>query len=485
MATFDEYAAVHETHIGVVFLVGERAYKLKKPVDFGFADFSTPQRRLAACRREVELNRRLAPDVYLGVSEVSDVDTAADRTPTDYLVVMRRMPKDRRLSTLVKAGEDVTAVVDRLARMIATFHSTADRGEEISEEGSRDAIRRRWCDSFDQVRPLGVLDGELAEEIERLTLEFLAGREPMFQRRITAGRVLDGHGDLLTDDVFCLDDGPRVLDCLEFDDRLRWLDGLDDIAFLAMDLERLGATELARRLLDRYAEFAADPAPASLRHHYVAYRAFVRAKVACLRATQGDAASRRTAREYAELALRHLRAGRPRLIMVGGLPGTGKSTVAGLVADELAAVLLSSDRLRKELAGRSPHESAAAEYQQGIYSPEHTRHTYGELLRRASELLAEGETVVLDASWVRADDRAEAERTAELAHSELVALRCVAPAEVAAQRIRLRQGNVSDADPRIAAAMSDAADAWRGAWDIDTSGTPARSLAQALRVLVD
>lgn len=330
-----------------------------------------------------------------------------------------------------------------------------------------------------------MLDGDLTAEIERLTLDFLAGREPMFRRRIAAGRVLDGHGDLLTDDVFCLDDGPRVLDCLEFDDRLRWLDGLDDIAFLAMDLERLGATESARRLLDRYAEFAADPAPASLRHHYIAYRAFVRAKVACLRATQGDAASRRTAREYADLALRHLRAGRPRLIMVGGLPGTGKSTVAGLVADELGAVLLSTDRLRKELAGRSPRESAAAEYQRGIYAPEHTERTYGELLRRASELLAEGETVVLDASWIRADDRTEAERTAARAHSEVVALRCVAPAEVAAQRMRERHGDVSDADPRIAAAMSRDVDSWPSASDIDTSGTPARSLAQALRVLVD
>ncbi|NIJ12295.1 hypothetical protein FHU38_002639 [Saccharomonospora amisosensis] len=481
MSAFDEFAAVHETHIGVVFLVGERAYKLKKPVNLEFVDFSTPQRRLAACRREVELNRRLSPDVYLGVSEVSDVDGG----PADYLVVMRRMPEDRRLSTLVKEGEDVSEVVDRLARMIAAFHSTAARGEEISAEGGRDAIRQRWCDSFDQVRQVGVLDGDLTAEIERLTLDFLAGREPMFRRRIAAGRVLDGHGDLLTDDVFCLDDGPRVLDCLEFDDRLRWLDGLDDIAFLAMDLERLGATESARRLLDRYAEFAADPAPASLRHHYIAYRAFVRAKVACLRATQGDAASRRTAREYADLALRHLRAGRPRLIMVGGLPGTGKSTVAGLVADELGAVLLSTDRLRKELAGRSPRESAAAEYQRGIYAPEHTERTYGELLRRASELLAEGETVVLDASWIRADDRTEAERTAARAHSEVVALRCVAPAEVAAQRMRERHGDVSDADPRIAAAMSRDVDSWPSASDIDTSGTPARSLAQALRVLVD
>ncbi|TWE27972.1 aminoglycoside phosphotransferase family enzyme [Prauserella muralis] len=360
------YAAVHETHIGVVFLLGDRAYKLKKPVDLGFLDFSTPEKRRVACHREVELNRRLSPDVYLGVSEVSGVDGGE---PADFLVVMRRMPQERRLATLVKSGEDVTHVVDRLARMVAVFHGGAERGEEISAQGSRDAIRGRWRDSFDQVRPLDVLDAGEAAEIERLTLDFLAGREPLFERRITEGRVLDGHGDLLTADIFCLDDGPRVLDCLEFDDRLRWLDGLDDIAFLAMDLERLGAPWLAERLLERYAEFAGDPAPASLRHHYVAYRAFVRAKVACLRATQGDADSAAEARDYARLALEHLRTGRPRLILVGGLPGTGKSTLAGGVADRLGAVLLASDRLRKELAGRSPHEHAAAGYQGGIYAP--------------------------------------------------------------------------------------------------------------------
>ncbi|PRX45210.1 hypothetical protein B0I33_110310 [Prauserella shujinwangii] len=472
------FAAVHETHIGVVFLVGDRAYKIKKPVDLGFLDFSTPELRRAACAREVELNRRLAPDVYLGVAELSDVDGTVEP-----VVVMRRMPADRRLATLVREGADVTSAVDRLARMVAAFHSTADRGPEIDGEGSRDAIERRWRDSFEQVRPLGVLGTAEFTEIERRALEFLAGRAALFDRRIAEGRVVDGHGDLLADDVFCLDDGPRVLDCLEFDDRLRWLDGLDDIAFLAMDLERLGSPALARRLLARYAEFAGDPSPASLRHHYVAYRAFVRAKVACLRSAQGDPGSAGQAREYAAVALRHLRAGGPRLVLVGGLPGTGKSTLAGRIADELGAVLLSSDRLRKELAGVSPHESRAAGYGAGIYSSGHTELTYGELRHRAEELLALGETVVLDASWIHASERAAVTDVAVRTHSELRALRCVAPPEVAARRIRDRHGDVSDADPAVAARMAADAEPWPEATEIDTTVPPDAALAQAVAAL--
>src|SRR5690606_19188507 len=261
-----------------------------------------------------------------------------------------------------------------------------------------------WRDSFAQVRPFRgeVLDDELVGEIERLTEDFLSGRRPLFDDRIATERIVDGHGDLLAEDVFCLDDGPRVLDCIEFDDRLRWLDGLDDAAFLAMDLERLGAPHLAERFLNWYVEFAADPAPASLRHHYVAYRAFVRAKVACLRHAQsGDPSAARDAATHTALTARHLRAGEVVLILVGGLPGTGKSTLAGRLADRLGAVLLRSDRLRKELSGIAPETPAAAPYGEGIYGAEWTERTYRELLARAERLLGHGESVVIDASWTR------------------------------------------------------------------------------------
>ncbi|GAA4545032.1 bifunctional aminoglycoside phosphotransferase/ATP-binding protein [Amycolatopsis samaneae] len=472
------WAAVHETHIGAVFLVGDHAYKLKKPVDLGFLDFTSRTARRRVCHREVELNRRLAPDVYLGVADL----TGPDGEPCDHFVVMRRMPEERRLSTVVKQGEPLDTQVDRLARLLASFHARADRSAEISAEGSRDAIRARWEASFAQVGPFHgpVLDAAEAAETEHLTREFLAGREALFDRRIADGRIVDGHGDLLADDIFCLDDGPRVLDCLEFDDRLRRLDGLDDVAFLAMDLERLGAASLAARLLDRYAEFSGDPAPAALRHHYLAYRAFVRVKVACLRHRQGDGSSAPLARQYARIALDHLRAARVRLILVGGLPGTGKSTVAAALADRLGAGLLLSDRVRKEVAGLSPETSAADEYRHGLYTPEHTDRTYAELVHRAGALLALGETVVIDASWNADTHRKLATGVAARTHSDLVALRCHVPAATAADRLESRGPSFSDASPEIADRMAADTEPWPESRPVPCDGTPAESLARAL-----
>lgn len=472
------WADVHETHIGVIFLVGELAYKLKKPVDLGFLDFTTRKSRERVCHREVELNRRLSPDVYLGVSDVTGPDGAI----CDHLVVMRRMPEDRRLSTLVRQGRPLQDTVRQLARELAAFHAAAERGPEISADGTRDAIRARWRASFDQVRPFhgSVLDRAAAAEIEGLTEDFLAGRDALFDRRIVGGHVVDGHGDLLADDIFCLDDGPRVLDCLEFDDHLRHVDVLDDVAFLAMDLERLGAPELGRQLLDDYREFSGDPAPEALLHHYLAYRAFVRVKVACLRHAQGDTTAVGPAREYAGLTLQHLRQGQVRLILVGGLPGTGKSTVAGGLADRLGATLLQSDRVRKELAGLVPARGPAVPYRQGLYDAEHTDRTYAELVRRAGELLALGETVVLDASWSSTRHREAATAAAEATDSPVLALRCWAPAELTAERLVTRTGSLSDATPEIARTMSADVAPWPDAHPIRTTGTPDESIVQAL-----
>ncbi|GII76683.1 hypothetical protein Sru01_16650 [Sphaerisporangium rufum] len=472
------YAGLAETHSAVVVFLGDHAYKVKKPVDLGFLDFTTREARRANCLREVELNRRLAPDVYEGVADV----LGPDGEVRDHLVVMRRMPAARRLATLVRAGRPVGDDLRRVARMLAGLHARSAHRPEIDREGTRAALRARWTAGFAQLRglPAGPLDAAATGETERLALGFLAGREPLFAARIAEGRVVDGHGDLLAADVFCLPDGPRVLDCLEFDDRLRYLDGLDDAAFLAMDLERLGAADLAAAFLGWYTEFSGDPAPPSLWHHYVAYRAFVRAKVACLRHAQGDPAAAGKARDLAGLALGHLRAGTVALVLVGGLPGTGKSTLAGALADRLGYTVLRSDRVRKELAGRPAEQRAAAPFGAGLYRPEWTGRTYAELLSRARRLLGRGESVVIDASWTGAEHRAAAARLAAETASELVALRCAVPAPVAAGRLASRAGGISDADREVAAAMADRADPWPEAVEIDTAGPADDSAEQAL-----
>jgi len=460
------YAQVAETHSAVVFFVGDRAFKLKKPVHLGFLDFRTPQDRAVACAREVELNRRYAPDVYLGVAEVRDPDGSI----CDHLIVMRRMPAARRLSALVQARAPVRRAVRQVARILAAQHASAPRGPQIDEQGGRDALRHRWADNFDQAGRAagGLLDPVAVTEMQHLVSQFLAGREPLFEQRIGGGHIVDGHGDLLAGDIFCLDDGPRILDCLDFDDRLRWLDGLDDAACLAMDLEHFGDRRLGEQFIGWYAEYSGDPAPVSLCHHYIAYRAFMRAKVACLRCGQGAPAAAVEARQLADLTLNHLREGAVALVLIGGLPGTGKSALADAVASRLGATVLSSDRIRKELAGLPPGKLPAVPYGSGIYAPAATEATYAELLRRAASLLARGELVIADASWASAEHRAAAAAAAHSTDARLVQLRCAAPADLAAQRLTSRIPGASDADRDIAQQMAADMVPWPEAVTIDT-----------------
>jgi aminoglycoside phosphotransferase family enzyme/cytidylate kinase len=467
----EPFAAVAETHSAVVYFAGNRAFKLKKPVKLPFLDFSTPQDRAAACARETELNRRFAPDVYLGVAEVRDPDGEV----CDHLVVMRRMPASRRLSALIEAGEPVDHAVRHVARILAGQHAAAARSAQISRQGSRDATRRRWHDNigeFSAVARDDLVPEAGIGEAGRLADRFLAGRRPLFDARIRDGRVLDGHGDLLAGDIFCLDDGPRILDCLDFDDRLRWLDGLDDAAFLAMDLEQRGAPGLAEKFIHWYSEYSGDPAPAALRHHYVAYRAVVRAKVSCIRARQGDGTAAGQARHLLAAALRHLRAGAVTLVLVGGPPGTGKSTLAGAIADRLGFTVLSSDRIRKELAGIDPGRHVTADFGAGIYAASWTERTYAELIRRAADLLSLGESVVLDATWTTARHRQAAAAAAGRAAADLVQLRCSAPPRVTTGRIAGRTAGVSDATPAIAERLTADSQPWPGAQIIDTASQP-------------
>jgi hypothetical protein len=478
-------AAIRETHSAVVVFVGDRAYKVKKPVDLGFLDFRSREAREAVCHREVELNRRLAPDVYLGVADV----VGPDGEVCDHLVVMRRMPDERRLSTLVAAGTPVEGELRRLAHLVAAFHERAAAPPGALEAASRDALATRWDDNLEVLeRAAGsVLDGQVVARVADLAGRYLAGRGPLFEARLAAGCARDGHGDLLADDVFCLDDGPRVLDCIEFDDNLRYGDVLADVAFLAMDLERLGRPDLGELFLATYRELTGDTWPASAAHHHVAYRASVRAKVSCIRHAQAAGSTARAdAQQLLELTRRHLEIGRVRLVVVGGLPATGKTTVAAGTAGALGAVHLRSDEVRKELAGLPAGSRAQAEVGEGIYDQRSTDATYAALLERARVLLCMGESVVLDATFGTPRWRAAAAQLAEDAVADLTELRCVAPVEVAVARAarRLAVGiDVSDADEAVVRSMAAAEEPWPTATVIDTNAAPDSSISVALAVI--
>ncbi len=464
----ERHAVVAETHLSVVLLTGDRALKLPKPVRLPFVDQSTPERRDAACRREVELNRRLAPDVYLGV-----LDLVRDGVPIDHLIEMRRMPADRRLATLARTHHpDAADEVRRVARRLAAFHADAGRSPTISTAGDPDAVRTLWQDNLVEMAAFtpAVLDADALAEVGREAMVYLDGREDLLERRRRDGRIVDGHGDLLADDIFCLPDGPRILDCLAFDDRLRHGDVLLDLAFLAMDLEALGRGDLARCLVEDYTAFSGEHHPASLAHHYIAYRALVRAKVACLKVDADGEAAVARARNRLDLARRHLEQGRVRVVLVGGAPGTGKTTLAAGLGDLTGWAVLDTDELRKDLAGVGHHQSAAASFGRGIYRPEVTRVVYRRLLDQAGRLLRAGESVVLDASWTSADDRAAARRTAHANHAEVVELRCTGSPSSIAARVDTRSrhgGGPSDAGVEVAARLAAAQDPWPEAVTLD------------------
>jgi hypothetical protein len=473
---------VVETHISYLFLVGDRAYKLKKPVTFPFVDQSTREARERFCHREVELNRRLTPDVYLRVLDIAD----DGGQPIDHLVEMRRMPDEQRLSALVRAGVDVDRCLRQLAHDLAAFHSAADSSAEISSYASGDAVEEMWSRNLAETEPFvgRVLDRAAFERITTRVGRYMAGREPLFLSRATSRHARDGHGDLLADDVFCLDDGPRVLDCIEFDDHLRWGDVVSDVAFLAMDLERIGAADAADRFLAWYREFSGETYPSSLSDLYIAYRASVRAKVACLKHEQGDAPSRDRARELIDLCDRRLARGRIRLMLIGGLPGTGKSTVAEDLSDRTGWTVLRSDEIRKDITGTEHSSTERHTFGEGIYSDEVTARTYAVMLSHARALLEHGETVILDASWVSAAERARAADLAEATASDLIEIRCVLDADTAAERMRRRRDeetDPSDADADVARAMAAVMDPWPNALDLDTDRSVDDAVADAIR----
>jgi aminoglycoside phosphotransferase family enzyme len=264
-------AEIRETHTGIVILIGDRAYKVKKPIATDFLDFSTTEKREHACEHEVALNSRLAPASYLGVTHLGDPKGG----PAEPVIVMRRYPDTARLAFLVSLGEPVEGHLHVIAEVLARFHADAGRGQAIDADGTVDAVANRWKDNISELDRFAgtVVSAESIREVQRRATQFMSGRGALFAERIADRRIVDGHADLVADDIFCLPDGPVLLDCLEFDDHLRYVDGIDDAAFLAMDLEFLGRKDLGNFFLAEYGRLAGDSAPPALTDFYIAYRA--------------------------------------------------------------------------------------------------------------------------------------------------------------------------------------------------------------------
>ena len=452
-----------ETHLSSITMVGDLVYKQKLPVSNDVVDLRDRATRHELCEREVELNRRLAPDVYLGVE-------VAPSEPGEPAVVMRRMPNESRLSTRILAGTNVRSDVRAVAATMAWMYARAVRAPHIDEAGSASSLLAAWSGHLDALEGHAhdILDPQLLRRTRLLAERYVSGRGELLHKRIADGRVCDGHGDLVADDIFCLADGPRILDCVEYSNRHRYADALSDIATLAMDCERLGRPALTEELLSAYREFSGDAYPSSLAHHYIAYRAIARAAEECARYERGDGHAPRRARRLVELAFIHLEHARPVLAIVGGVHGAGKSSLSRAVADAMEWTVIHIDE-RPEQSGTDDSERARI---------------YGDTVRRAQELLRAGESVVIDAEWASDVERGWAKVAAVSSASDFVAIRCDAPAEALQQRL-VESGRTGAADPiaMTERLLAPRFEEWPDAHVVDTGRSLGHSLSSSIRII--
>ncbi len=445
-----------QTHISWVFLAGDFAYKVKKPVDFSFLNFTTLDKRKYYCERELELNRRLSPTLYLDVLPIhhrdGDIRLDGPGEVLEYCLKMARFSQNDLLDRRLQQGLFDAAWMDELAHDIARFHAQAERAPEDSGFGSTDSLRSHIEAIFSVARQhLGeVLSAEELASLETQSMGFLATHDMLCERRCTAGFIRACHGDLHLKNIALYQGHPCIFDCIEFNDAFRMIDTMNDIAFLVMDCMARDRADLAWRFLSRYLEHSGDYAGLGLLPLYLAYRAGVRGKVACLLAADGHLdhhqhrAQLAEARCYFQLAPGFITRPTPHLFVIGGLSGSGKSHLALVGAGEIPAIVIRSDATRKRLAHSRPDLP--------LYGQEMNAKTYATMFDAARTALAASFSVILDATFLHREDRDTARAIASSMHIPGHIFWLDMPEDILRQRIlaRGKQGaDISDADIRV------------------------------------
>ncbi len=410
-----------QTHVSWIFLTDTHAFKLKKPVNFGFLDFSTIDRRRFYCNEELRLNRRLCPDIYEAVADLRETNTGAafhgNGQVIDYAVMMKRLPADRMLDRLVECGEVTAADMKNVASVVSRFHAEAQRSAYISDYGSLDKIQYNWRENFEQLvsfeaTTLPAVDREV---IRSWIATFTETNQELFNHRVEQGFIRECDGDLHLENICLFNDRVCIFDCIEFNERFRFCDTAADIAFLLMDLDFHGRSDLSDAVVTSYCSLSGDKELLELVDFYKVYRAVVRGKVESFHlndegiSLEARESARRRAIRYFRLARGYIERLRlpPTLFITCGTMGCGKSTLAEQLAFELGITSYNSDVVRKQIAGLTPVTTVHESYGHGLYSESVTVSTYRELKRAAEQELVAGRSTIIDASFGDARKRAE------------------------------------------------------------------------------
>ena len=454
-----------QTHISYVFLTGTFAYKVKKPVNFGFLDFSTLDKRKYFCEEELRLNRRLSPDMYIDVLPITQKDSNlqlnGDGIIVDYALKMKEFPQEDIMTNMLQQAKISKETIDHLCIILVNFYNQQEPSKEIKKYGELQSVKQNIDENFDQTKPMigFTISKEIYCYIKTAATEFFKKNKKVFDQRITEEKIFDCHGDLHSGNIIIADEHIHIFDCIEFNDRFRFCDVASDIGFLSMDLDYLNFPYLSCYFIQKYVEKSHDINIYSVLNFYKSYRAFVRGKVYGFQLNDPHIEPEKKtnlvraaqkyfdlSRYYAGLFLLDLQTKNPLLFVVTGLSGTGKSTIARKIAVDYHATQINTDVVRKEIAGIDKFARHFDQFNTGLYDPKKIDDTYEKVINRAAGFLKKNKNVVIDATFQKKKYREMAYRVALKNHATLVKVQCVCSDDVVKKRLenRLKKKSISD-----------------------------------------